>query len=295
MTDHSGRRQTRPSNHRPVGEAPGHGRHWARLACRGGLGWQAAVHFGCSDLAAGPRTARPMSHLGDLRFPDDPREFSIVRTQASAPKFRRPYAAHVLTHVKRSMIQLGFHFRADEQRQNDGAPPHQPRPLARVELLIQRHPKPRSDGRADEAARAPTAANRTAAASGSLRRAGEPEKALTGRIAARPATELAGGGRGRRPRHAAALLLRNSIAPNRGQDDHGPHPDQVPERGGRKLVVTPDGAIWAPRPRVDNAMVRRWPGRSGGAGCWTRVRMRRWRIWPGRRAWTQPMLAGSFG
>lgn len=27
-------------------------------------------------------------------------------------------------------------------------------------------------------------------------------------------------------------------------------------RGGRKLVVTPDGAEWAPRPRVDNAMVK---------------------------------------
>jgi hypothetical protein len=29
-----------------------------------------------------------------------------------------------------------------------------------------------------------------------------------------------------------------------------------PKRGGRKLVVTPDGAEWAPRPRVDNAMVK---------------------------------------
>jgi hypothetical protein len=28
------------------------------------------------------------------------------------------------------------------------------------------------------------------------------------------------------------------------------------QRGGRKLVVTPDGASWAPRPRVDNAMVK---------------------------------------
>ncbi len=27
-------------------------------------------------------------------------------------------------------------------------------------------------------------------------------------------------------------------------------------RGGRKLVVTPDGAPWAPRPRVDNPMVK---------------------------------------
>jgi hypothetical protein len=28
------------------------------------------------------------------------------------------------------------------------------------------------------------------------------------------------------------------------------------KRGGRKLVVTPDGAEWAPRPRVDNAKVK---------------------------------------
>ena len=28
------------------------------------------------------------------------------------------------------------------------------------------------------------------------------------------------------------------------------------KRGGRKLVVTPDGAKWAPRPRVNNAMVK---------------------------------------
>jgi len=28
------------------------------------------------------------------------------------------------------------------------------------------------------------------------------------------------------------------------------------KRGGRKLVVTPDGAEWAPRPPVDNAMVK---------------------------------------
>ncbi len=27
-------------------------------------------------------------------------------------------------------------------------------------------------------------------------------------------------------------------------------------RGGRKTVVTPDGAAWAPRPRVDNAKVK---------------------------------------
>jgi hypothetical protein len=28
------------------------------------------------------------------------------------------------------------------------------------------------------------------------------------------------------------------------------------KRGGRKLVVTPDGSEWAPRPRIDNAMVK---------------------------------------
>jgi hypothetical protein len=28
------------------------------------------------------------------------------------------------------------------------------------------------------------------------------------------------------------------------------------KRGGRKMVVTPDGAPWAPRPHVDNAMVK---------------------------------------
>jgi hypothetical protein len=33
-------------------------------------------------------------------------------------------------------------------------------------------------------------------------------------------------------------------------------PIRFRKRGGRKLVVTPDGAPWAPRPRVDNAMVK---------------------------------------
>jgi hypothetical protein len=28
------------------------------------------------------------------------------------------------------------------------------------------------------------------------------------------------------------------------------------KRGGRKAVITPDGSEWAPRPRVDNAMVK---------------------------------------
>jgi hypothetical protein len=33
-------------------------------------------------------------------------------------------------------------------------------------------------------------------------------------------------------------------------------PFAIKKRGGRKLVVTPDGAPWAPQPRVDNAMVK---------------------------------------
>ena len=33
-------------------------------------------------------------------------------------------------------------------------------------------------------------------------------------------------------------------------------PFAIKKRGGRKLVVTPDGASWALRPRVDNAMVK---------------------------------------
>jgi hypothetical protein len=52
------------------------------------------------------------------------------------------------------------------------------------------------------------------------------------------------------------------------------------KRGGRKLVVTPDGAEWAPRPRVDNATVKalarafRWRKMLDTA-C-----IPRWRIWP---------------
>ena len=59
------------------------------------------------------------------------------------------------------------------------------------------------------------------------------------------------------------------------------------KRGGRKLVVTPDGAEWAPRPRVDNAMVKalarafRWRKHAGRRAC-----IRRWRISPGPRAYT---------
>ena len=49
------------------------------------------------------------------------------------------------------------------------------------------------------------------------------------------------------------------------------------KRGGRKLVVTPDGAEWAPRPRVDNATVKALAFRC--ARCWTLECMRRWRTW----------------
>ena len=44
------------------------------------------------------------------------------------------------------------------------------------------------------------------------------------------------------------------------------------KRGCRKLVATPDGAPWAPRPRVDNAMVKalarafRWGPEDAGRG-----------------------------
>ena len=37
-------------------------------------------------------------------------------------------------------------------------------------------------------------------------------------------------------------------------DDHVHIPMTFRKRGGRKLVVAPDGTEWAPRPRVDNAM-----------------------------------------
>ncbi len=59
--------------------------------------------------------------------------------------------------------------------------------------------------------------------------------------------------------------------------------DDVQEAGGRKLIVTPDGAEWAPRPRVENAMVKalarafRWRRMLDGA-C-----MRRWMTWLGPR------------
>ena len=36
--------------------------------------------------------------------------------------------------------------------------------------------------------------------------------------------------------------------------------------GGRKLVVAPDGAPWAPRPQVNNAMVKALARAFGGGG-----------------------------
>ena len=46
-------------------------------------------------------------------------------------------------------------------------------------------------------------------------------------------------------------------------DDHRARPDHVPEMAGRKLVVTPDGRKWAPRPRVGQ---RHDQGAGAGAG-----------------------------
>jgi hypothetical protein len=61
------------------------------------------------------------------------------------------------------------------------------------------------------------------------------------------------------------------------------------KRGGRKLVVTPDGAEWAPRPRVSTtAWSWRSRRRSGGGRCWTRVCTRRSRIWLGRKGSDYP-------
>jgi hypothetical protein len=39
------------------------------------------------------------------------------------------------------------------------------------------------------------------------------------------------------------------------------------KRGGRKLVVTPDGAPWAPRPQIDTALVKAL----ARAFCWQRM------------------------
>jgi hypothetical protein len=64
------------------------------------------------------------------------------------------------------------------------------------------------------------------------------------------------------------------------------------KRGGRKLVVTPDGAEWAPRPRVDNAMVKALarafrPGKAGKRSCtsdhWVQILAEAW-----------PAVAGRF-
>ena len=56
------------------------------------------------------------------------------------------------------------------------------------------------------------------------------------------------------------------------------------KRGGRKLVVTPDGAEWAPRPRVDNAMVKALARAFRWRKMLDAARTRRSRIWRGPRA-----------
>jgi hypothetical protein len=63
------------------------------------------------------------------------------------------------------------------------------------------------------------------------------------------------------------------------------------KRGGRKRMVTPDGAEWAPRPRVDNAMVKAL----ARAFRWRKMLDEEWRIWPGPRACTRPTSAGFCG
>ena len=47
------------------------------------------------------------------------------------------------------------------------------------------------------------------------------------------------------------------------------------KRGERKLVVTPDGTEWAPRPRLDTPQSGRWRGRSGGGECWMKAKAAR--------------------
>lgn len=43
---------------------------------------------------------------------------------------------------------------------------------------------------------------------------------------------------------------------SRDEDTITVHVPMTLKKRGRKLVVTPDGVPWAPRPRVDNAMVK---------------------------------------
>ena len=52
------------------------------------------------------------------------------------------------------------------------------------------------------------------------------------------------------------------------------------KRGGRKLVITPDGAEWAPRPRVDNAMVKALARAFWWRTSLDEARMPRCRDWP---------------
>ena len=56
------------------------------------------------------------------------------------------------------------------------------------------------------------------------------------------------------PSYVSRVLRLTLLAPEVVEAIHIPL--TFSRRGGRKLVVTPDGAEWAPRPRVDNAMVK---------------------------------------
>jgi hypothetical protein len=65
------------------------------------------------------------------------------------------------------------------------------------------------------------------------------------------------------------------------------------KRGGGKLVMTPDGAEWAPRPRVANAMVKVLARAFRGGGCSTRGCTRPSTMWLRRRAWPLRTPAGG--
>jgi len=52
-------------------------------------------------------------------------------------------------------------------------------------------------------------------------------------------------------------------------DDYGSDSDGVKRRGGRKVIIAPDGGdAWAPaKPRPDEALIRALARRTGGSGC----------------------------
>jgi hypothetical protein len=66
---------------------------------------------------------------------------------------------------------------------------------------------------------------------------------------------LAGLVHGRRGQQEGSRMTRATVSAD-GETIIVHIPLTFRKRGGRKLVVTPDGAEWAPRPRVDNAMVK---------------------------------------